>query len=321
MTETILVICPERPARLMLALSALAALRTHHKDARIIGLCTSATMFIAKSLPYMDDVWLDPRRSTWDVCGLLELRAELRSVPFLRVYDFAQSFSSRIYFHLMYGLRPKPDALAVIPWSGDIPGTALYHNNPRKISMHVSDRLQDQLKVAGVYEVLKADVSWAARQVREFSAPFRMNQPFAMLILDHENTDTWPPERYAGLSEWLFSRKLTPLLIGFKPHPQLVDEITRRCPDAIDLTGKAPVIDTVFLAWAAAAAIGPDSAAMHIAAIANCRCVVLCGAGADPAIDGPRGSRVQVLNRGHLAQIGTGEIFTLLADLDAGVGA
>ncbi len=320
MTETILVICPERPARLMLALSALAALRTHHKDARLVALCTPATLLIAKSLPYMDDVWMDPRRSSWDVRGILELRAELRSVTFSRVYDFAQSFSSRVYFHLMYGLKPKPDILATIPWSGDIAGTALYHNNPRKISMHVSDRLQDQLKVAGVYEVLKADVSWAARQVREFSAPFRMNQPFAMLMLDHETEDAWPPERYAGLAEWLTSRKLTPLLMGFANHPHLVDEITRRCPDAIDLTGKAPVIDTVFLSWAAAAAIGPASAAMHIAAIANSRCVVLFGAGSDPAIDGPRGSRVQVLNRAHLAQIGTGEILTLLADLDAGVG-
>ncbi|MBL8629235.1 MAG: hypothetical protein JNM81_06380 [Rhodospirillaceae bacterium] len=321
MSESILVICPDRPAHLMLALSALAALRTHHKGARVIGLCAPAVTFIAKTLPYLDDVWLDPRRSFWDVRGTLELRAELRSVTFTRIYDFAHSFASRMYFHLMHGLKPKPDALAAIPWSGDIEGTALYHNNPRKAGMHVSDHLQDQLKVAGVYEVLKADVSWAARQVREFSAPFRMNQPFAMLILDREGDDAWPSERYAGLAEWLTTRKLTPLLIGFQAHPLLADEILRRCPDAIDLTGKAPVIDTVFLSWAAAAAIGPVSAAMHIAAIANCRCVVLCGAGADPALAGPRGTRVQVLNRGHLAQIGTGEVLTLLADLDAGVGA
>ena len=31
MSETILVICPRRPARFMLAMGALAALRTHHK--------------------------------------------------------------------------------------------------------------------------------------------------------------------------------------------------------------------------------------------------------------------------------------------------
>ncbi|MBL8643224.1 MAG: hypothetical protein JNK21_04765 [Rhodospirillaceae bacterium] len=321
MNEIILVICPQRPSRLILAIGALAGLRTHHKNARIIGLSAAATMFIAKALPYLDDVWLDPRTSTWDIRGLLDLRAELRSVSFVRVYDFEQSFISRVYFHLMYGLKPAPEALASIPWSGDMAGTALYHNNPRKTGMHFTDRLQDQLKVAGVYEVLKADVSWAARQVREFSAPFRMNQPFAMLMLDRETDDAWPTERFAGLAEWLVSRKLTPLLVGFAEHPALADEIQRRCPDAIDLTGKAPLIDTVFLAWAAAAAIGPASAAMHIAAIANARCVVLCGAGADPAIDGPRGPRVQVLNRGRLSQIGTGEILTLLADLDANSNA
>ncbi len=319
MTEAILVICPHQTSRLVLAMGALAGLRTHHKSARIIALCTAETMFIAKALPYVDDVWLDPRTSQWDVRALWGLRAELRAVNFVRVYDFEQSLISRIYFHLMYGLRPQPDVLAAIPWSGDMPGTALYHNSPRKTDMHFTDRLQDQLKLAGVYEVLKPDVSWAARQVRDFSAPFRMNQPFAMLMLDRDHDDAWPTERFGALAEWLAARKLTPLLIGFAAHPAQADEIIRRCPDAIDLTGKAPLIDTVFLAWAAAAAIGTDSAAMHIAAIANCRCVVLCGAGSDPAVDGPRGQRVQVLHRGRLGQIGNAEILTLLADLDGGV--
>lgn len=316
MTETILVICPQRPSRMIMAMGALAGLRTHHKNTRIVALATTETMFIAKTLPYFDDVWLDPRTSVWDVRRLLELRAELRSVTFARVYDLEQSFTSRLYFHLIHGVRVKPEVLRTLPWSGDMPGTPLYHDNPRKTGMHFTDLLQDQLRVAGVYEVMKSDVSWAARQVREFSAPFRMNQPFAILCLDTETSDAWPVERFAGLAEWLASRKLTPLLVGFTEHPALVEAINRRCPDAIDLTGKAPLIDTVFLAWAAAAAIGTASAAMHLAAIANCRCVVLCGAGADPAVNGPRGQRVQTLNRTRLAQIGTGEILTLLADLD-----
>ena len=316
MTETILVICPQRPSRMVMAMGALAGLRTHHKSARIIGLATTQTLLIAKTLPYFDDIWLDPRGSLWDLRGWLELRAELRSVTFARIYDFEQSFTSHLYFHAIHGLRVKPNVLATIPWSGDMQGTPLYHNNPRKTGMHFTDLLQDQLKVAGVYEVLKSDVSWAARQVREFSAPFRMNQPFAMICLDNETEDTWPVERFAGLAEWLASRKLTPLLVGFSDHTAAVDEITHRCPDAIDITGKAPLIDTVFLAWAAAAAIGPTSATMHLAAIANCRCVVLCGAGTDPAVNGPRGQRVQLLNRPRLAHIATGEILTLLADLD-----
>jgi ADP-heptose:LPS heptosyltransferase len=320
MTETILVIGPHRPARFVLALSALAALRAHHKSARLIGLVTPETQFIARTLPYFDDIWLDPRVSIWDARGTLELRAELRATPWTRIYDLELSRTSRLYFRLLHGWRIAPEALACIPWSGDVAGAALYHDNPRKNDMHFCDRLQDQLRAAGVLEFLPADVSWAARQVREFSAPFRMNQPFAMLCLDSDAGEAWPAERFAALAEWLASRKLTPLLVGFAEHAAVAETITQRCPDAIDITGKAPLIDTVFLSWAAAAAVGAGCAAMHIAAVANCRVIVLCGAGVDPAVDGPRGQRVQVLKRGRLADIAAAEILTLLADLGPGEG-
>jgi ADP-heptose:LPS heptosyltransferase len=318
MSEAILVICPRRPARLVQAMSALAALRAHHKTARLIGLVLPETLFIAKALPYFDELWPDPRTSTWDLRRTWELRAELRSVPFARVYDFEHSRTSTLCFRLMHGWRIAADVLASIAWSGDVPGAALYHDKPRKTGMHVMDRLQDQLRAAGVYEFLPADVSWAARQVREFSAPFRMNQPFAIVCLDSESGEAWPADRYGALAEWLASRKLTPLLVGFRDHAEIAERISQRCPDAIDITGKAPVIDTVFLAWAAVVAVGGDCAAMHLAAMANCRCVILYGAGSDPAVHGPRGQRIQVLHRAHLAEIPASEILALLGDLGAG---
>ncbi|PHY01619.1 MAG: hypothetical protein CK529_01910 [Rhodospirillaceae bacterium] len=60
----------------------------------MIGLVTPATLYITKTLPYLDDTWLDPRTSAWDVYYMLELRAELRSATIVRVYDFEQSPTS-----------------------------------------------------------------------------------------------------------------------------------------------------------------------------------------------------------------------------------
>lgn len=317
MNGTIMVICPRRAGRLVQAMGALAALRTFHKDARLIGLAHGEAMPIARELPYFDEVWPDPRGAWWDVRGLWDLRADLRAGAFARVYDFEQSRASRVCFHLLHGLRPDPKLVPTLPWCGSIPGTALYQDGVLAPGKHYMDRLQDQLRVAGVFEILRPDVSWAARQVREFSAPFRMNHAFAMLCLDSDTAEAWPTARFASLAEWLAARGLTPLLVGFSPHPQLAEDIQQRCPDAIDVTGKAPLIDTVFLAWAAAAAIGADSALMNLAAVANCRCLVLCGADSDPATTGPRGSRVQILHRPRLAEIAAPEILTLLGDLDA----
>jgi ADP-heptose:LPS heptosyltransferase len=318
MTEAILIICPERPARLVQSMGGLAAVRAHHKAARIVGVVAPECLLIAHALPYLDEIWPDPRSSVWDLRGTWELRAELRSTTFARVYDFAHSRASAFYFRLMHGFRIAPARRQLLPWSGDIGGAAFYHDKPRKGAMHLVDRLQDQLRAAGVHEFLPTDVSWAARQVREFSAPFRMNQPFAMLCLDSEGGERWPVARFAALAEWLAGRKLTPLLVGFAEHGAAAEQITARCADAIDITGKAPVIDTVFLAWAAVAAIGGDCAAMHLAAAAHCRSVLLYGAGSDPAVHGPRGQRTQVLHRARLDDIQTSEILALLGDLGAG---
>jgi ADP-heptose:LPS heptosyltransferase len=317
MTGAILVICPRKPARLMLALSALAALRAYHKHYRIVGLATPQTQTIARALPTFDDVWIDPRASLWDVRNTLDLRAELRSTPFERIYDFEQSPISLLYFHLLFGWPVNDQQRQTISWSGHVRGVGLFHAHAQSTSAHVMDRWKDQLKSAGVLECLPPDVSWAARQVRDFSAPFKMDQPFAMVCLDAESEDSWPADRFAALAEWLTTRKLTPLLVGFDEHAALAERIGHRCPDAIDITGKAPIIDTVFLSWAAAAAVGANSAFMHLAAIANCRSVVLCGTGVDPAVEGARGSRVKILKRGRLAEITTPEILTLLGDLGA----
>ena len=55
MSETVLVICPRRPEHFMLVMGALAALHTHHKNVRLIGLVTPATLYLAETPPYLDD--------------------------------------------------------------------------------------------------------------------------------------------------------------------------------------------------------------------------------------------------------------------------
>lgn len=314
MSDTVLVICARAPSRFVLGLSTYAALRAHHKDCKVIALACPATQTLAKALPYFDDIWIDEHTSVFDVRELWELRADLRSTGLSRVYDLETSAHTTLMFHLLHGWPVSAEQRRTIAWSGHIKGT-MFDQSTTTTSAHVVDQLKDQLKTAGVTEILPPDVSWAARQVREFSAPFKMDQPFVMLCLDHEGSDAWAPDRFAALAEWVAARGLTPLLVGFDAHSDLAERILQRCPDAIDITGKAPVIDTVFLAWAAAAAVGAQCALMHLAVIANCRSIVLCGAGSDPAQDGPRGSRVKILKRGRLAEIMTPEVLTLLADL------
>jgi ADP-heptose:LPS heptosyltransferase len=92
----------------------------------------------------------------------------------------------------------------------------------------------------------------------------------------------------------------------------LVAGIVERCPSAVDLTGRATLNEVVLLAWAATAAIGPDSGLTHLTATAGCRSVVLYDATSDPALVGQRGAAVTILRRPRLSDISPGEVMAAL---------
>ena len=53
------------------ALGPLAAIRSHHADARIVLLTTAPFVAFARASPYVDDVWVDERPKPHEVRGWL----------------------------------------------------------------------------------------------------------------------------------------------------------------------------------------------------------------------------------------------------------
>jgi ADP-heptose:LPS heptosyltransferase len=102
------------------------------------------------------------------------------------------------------------------------------------------------------------------------------------------------------------------VLIGLRAAPQIADDLTLHLPRAIDLTGQISVSDMVFLAWAAKAAVGCDNGVMHLAAVANCRAVVLYDTHSDPAATGQRGRAVSILRRARVTDIPVSEVMAAL---------
>src|SRR5579883_2543184 len=233
--ERILIIASASLARFVAALGIMATLRAHHADAEIVLLSSPAAAAFAGSAPYFDAVWTDDSRGSWDVARILNLRWRLRAKPFTRVYDLDGDRHSRFLFWLLYGQRGWRGR-AEIAWCGSIPGTGLGHEVPARESMHLVDAWTAQLKAAGVPGVLRPDLSWVARQVKTFTLPFRMTEPFVLLALTAGPGGAW---KHAGeLAAALTSEGQRAVLVG-DAGGQAREEISALCPSAVDLLGKS----------------------------------------------------------------------------------
>ncbi|MSO72528.1 MAG: lipopolysaccharide heptosyltransferase family protein [Rhodospirillaceae bacterium] len=121
--------------------------------------------------------------------------------------------------------------------------------------------------------------------------------------------------RYGELARTLTASGQIPVIVGPDVPAEVVATIMDFCPSAVDLSRRTTVNETVFLAWAATAAVGPDNGAMHLAAAAGCRTVVLYDGASDPALVGHRGGRVAILRRPRLSEISVGEVLVTLETL------
>lgn len=310
-TENILVVITSGLERLVPALGAIAAIKASHANAAIVILARAEFADFLRTSPYPSEVWVDDTAGSRNLRRWRTMRAQLRSRDWARVYDLDGNQHSTHLFWLLYGRRAFASGRSLLAWSGVIPGTYLAWSDPHRAHMHLRDQWANQLRVGGIPMVPATDLSWVARRVTSFNVPFRMNEPYLIVAVDPGPGGPWP-----RLAE--FARLAAPegrVLVAVGTATEGLADLKTACPKLIDLVGKATLNELVFMAWAAAGAVGTDNGIMHLTAGAGCRSVVLYDGSSDPALVGQRGSRVTILRRPHLGGIPANEVLAALKRL------
>lgn len=304
MTSRILVIKLGALGDFVQAFGPFAAIRQHHPDAEITLLTTRPFAALAVASPWFDHVWVDDKPKMWQVPGVLRLRKRLNSGRFERVYDLQTSDRSSWYYRLMG---------QSVDWSGIAAGCALPHANPERDAMHTVERQAEQLAMAGIESVPRADLSWADGDVGRFGLP----HPFALLCpggAAHRPAKRWPADNFAAIAQWLAARGITPVLLGTQAERAEIDAIHAACPQSVSLTGKTQFLDILGLGRQAVLALGNDTGPMHLIAATQCPSVVLFSHESDPTLCAPRG-RVLVLRAPSLAELPVAEVEVAIANL------
>ena len=295
------------------ALGPMAAIRRHHKDARLTLLTTAPYAEIARATGWFSELWIDDRPSRWRACALLALRRRLGDARFARVYDLQTSRRSGLYFRLMarpFAARPE--------WSGIARGCSHPHANPRRDFLHTIDRQAEQLAMAGVSVAPRIDLSWLEADVSRFALP-RPYVLFAPAGAAHRPAKRWPAEHYGALAARLLASGRGVALLGVSSERATMAEIRVVAPGARDLSGAVSLAEIAALARGASGAVGNDTGPMHLIAGSGCPSVVLFSDESDPALCAPRapeGARpVAILRRAPLAALAVEDVFRALRGL------
>lgn len=286
-----------------------AAIRDHHRDARIHLLTTAPYAELAGKSGYFDDIIIDRRAKPWQPLEWLRLVIRLRALRTTRVYDLQRKTRTRILYRaLSLGRR--------LEWSGVIPGCSHYVPDPPDDHRHILAKFADQLARAGIATVPPPDLSW-------FGANMQVSPPaqrFAVLVPG--SSPRWIEKRaplrvFAAAARRLLSCGITPVLVGTAADRDRVAEIVDVIPGAIDYCGKSTIEMLAFLGRHATLAIGNDTGPMHILSAVGCPVIVLFSERVPPERVKPIGSSVTVIVKPRLDLITDSEIETAIEALVA----
>lgn len=284
---------------IVLSFPAFEAIRDGHPGAEISLLTTVPFAAFLAPAPWFDRIAIDHKPQPWDVAGLWRLRRGLAG--FDMVYDLQTSSRSSRYFRL----AGSP------PWSGIAPGCSHPHTNPARDVMHTSERLAEQLAMAGIASLPRPDLDWL-RSAPAIALPDR----FIALIpgaAPHRPEKIWPAQHFATLAAGL---DWPVVILGTADERPLAAPIVRGNARAIDLTGRTMIAELAAILAGATLAIGNDTGPMHLAAALGVPSIVLFGGGSDPALTAPRypdGSWPNILRAGSLADLTPGTVAQAVA--------
>ena len=274
---------------LILGMSAFRSIRAHHSGDRIALLTMGRFAELFTPSGYFDEVLIDDRPQLSRTLTWLRLARLLRSHNFDRVYDLQRNHRTYLLY-LVLGTGRR------LQWSGVIRGASHFVHDDPNDRRHITERLAEQLVVAGIAEMLPADFSWLKGDAARFGLPAR----YALIVpggAPHRPEKRAPAGLFAALCRHLLDRGIKPVLLGTASERSQIDAVASRCPEAINLTDRTGFGDLADLARGAVGAIGNDTGTMHLAGAVGCPSLVLFTRASDPRLVRPLGPRVSVLHR------------------------
>ncbi len=275
----------------------LPLVRKRFPGAKITFLVNPGAAEVLEGNPYLDAVWELPRQSWWQQLKFIQ---QIRAIDFDVVIDLTDGDRSA-FLAWVTGAPVRLGYNREKRWRGKFYTQVL---PPEYGTMHMVDYHGQALVGLGIHEsVGEPEVfvrSEASQSGKDIMSQVSSNgQPIVLLhpTARYENK-TWSLERFSQIADWLSEQGIRVALIG-SPQDILIGKkilnLTTHKPE--NLMGKTSLSQLAALMKRSQLLIGNDGGPMHLAAAVGCPVVGLFGP-TDPAVWGPRGSKVKVIYKG-----------------------
>ncbi len=277
--DSILVICTRRIGDVLLATSAVRALKLAHPKAAIDMLVFDGTQGVIRANPDLRSVLTVAERPT--------LGQHLRLLRRIwRRYDLAVSLLSgdRPVLYAWVAGRIRVGTLSVDDksrWKRLLLTRWVAFDNLSTHTVAMNLRVIEQL---GVSQRAAPVVSWSAEDEKNAASVFASldsGEPFAVLHMSPKYAyKTWTARGWSELAQWLHERGLVVLIAGGGSSEELrfVDSLLVGFPEnTVNLAGKLGLGALAYLLSRAALYVGTDTAVTHMAAALGIPTVALFG--------------------------------------------
>lgn len=275
------------------------AIRKAHPRAFITLLTTSPFVELAMSSGYVDECHVDVRPRWYELKAWADLSRWLNVASFQRVYDLQNNDRTSLYFKLFHR---KPE------WVGVAKGASHRNSSPDRIKGHGFDGHIQTMALANITDIEVDDLSWMDADLSRFN----VEDPYVLLVpgsAPEHVEKRWPAKFYGELAAGLWSKhRLRSVLIGTSAEKDVIQEIVRICPEAMDLSGKTQIQDLPALARNAKAAIGNDTGPMHVIGPTGVSSLVLFSSVSNPVRHKPLGQNVFVLQANSLDDLSVSQV-------------
>lgn len=300
--ETILVIKLGALGDFIQALGPMAAIRAHHKKAKIILLTTAPYENFAKQSPYFDDIYIDTKPKLFQLGKWLSLKQKLNAIKPDRVYDLQNNDRSCFYFRL---LSQKPE------WVGIAKGASHRNTSPERTQGHAFEGHKQTLALAGIENIEIDNLSWIQSDITRFS----LKEPYILFVPGSSPLHPqkrWPAEHYARLATYLQKLGYQIVMLGTAAEKDVTDKIKTLNAGVIDLNAQTSLFEIIGLAHNAAACIGNDTGPMHMIAPTGCPCITLFSSHSNPKRHYPLGPNTQTLQEDNLGNLAVEQVLNAL---------
>ena len=285
----------------VMAFSAIQSVREKFPNEKIILITTSLIARIFKKIPYINQICIDDRKSFLDIFNYLSI---LKKYQINFIIDLQNSQRTEFYHLITRCFFNK------IKINSSKKYAHFRYRIPRHGNEHVTEGLNNQLKLLNINKLNKLDISQLAK--KDFQNKFE--REYIVLIpgtSESGKKKRWPSKYFSKLSNYLIELGYEVLITGVSSDRYLIKEILNNSPIAINPHHISKFDIFLNLSQNARLIISVDTGPAHVAALSATPMIWLVEEGPYCKTNSPVSKNLSIIKSKNMSLISVNEVLNL----------